>query len=134
MAGKTQKVEYATTRGWTYPNRAEVDATDEVKAAYQAWKTARAAKAKADYHEELAKMPKVGQSVRIIGGRKLPKGTIAEITWVGLDTFKEQASKRYSSGWEEILPFKYYADKYRVGLRLNDGKRVFVSAAHIEAI
>src|SRR4051812_33367012 len=34
--GNTERVTYASTRGWTYPNGATVDATDEVKAKYAA--------------------------------------------------------------------------------------------------
>jgi hypothetical protein len=35
--GAPEKYTYASTRGWTYPNHASVDATDDVKAKYRAW-------------------------------------------------------------------------------------------------
>lgn len=133
-ANEPIEIEYGTTRGWTYPNNATVDATDDVKALYSAYREKCRIEAKADHDAELAKMPAIGKRVKIIGGRKVGKGTVAEVVWFGKDTFKETARKRYASGYENILPFKYYADEYRVGIRLNDGTRVFVSANHVELI
>lgn len=134
VAGKTQKIEYATTRGWTYPNNAKVDATPEVIAAYEAWNEANRIKAVAEYEAERAKMPLIGATVRVVAGRKLPKGTIAEVVWFGKDNFKESQTKRYRSGWECILPFRYYPDEYRIGVRLITGERVFLAAKNVEKV
>lgn len=132
--GRAIRIEYATTRGWTYANSATVDATPEVLAAFAAWEESNRIKAIADYEAEKAKMPQLGRQVRVIGGRKLAKGTIGEVVWFGKDAFKEQRAKRYSSGWECILPFRYYPEEYRVGIRLINGERVFVSDEHIEMV
>lgn len=44
--GEPENIEYGTTRFWTYPAGATVDATDEVRALYESWLEARAAEAR----------------------------------------------------------------------------------------
>lgn len=74
-----EHVEYATTRGWTYPNGAKVDATPEVLAQVETyllkikrhslWNCAE---------KELSKI-EVGKSIEIVKGRKVAKGITGTI-------------------------------------------------------
>ncbi len=130
--GRSKEIEYATTRGWTYENSARVDATEEVKRLYAEEQRLYREARLAAHEAELAKMPKPGQVVVVTKGRKLPKGTEGEVTWVGKDKFKEARRARYRNQYADLLGFHYYPDEYRVGLRLKDGTRVFVSAENIE--
>ncbi len=86
--GQTKQVPYATTRGWTYPNWAGVDATPEVLAAYGAWKARLAALADKIRQEaqetirlRLERAPKLGDRARIVGGRK-SKGAEGLVFWI----------------------------------------------------
>jgi hypothetical protein len=132
--GKSKEIMYATTRGWTYANHAVKDATDEVKALYKAEQERLAAERKARHDAELAKMPSKGKTVKVIAGRKLPKGTQGVVFWIGLDSFKEARAARYRTGWECLLGFTYDAEKYRVGIQLANGEKVFVAANQVEIV
>lgn len=86
----TAQVQYASTRGWSYPNGAWVDATPEVLEAYKAFQaTQREAaekareKARKAAAEKAAKIPKKGDQVVVVGGRKVKQGTEGKILWVG---------------------------------------------------
>lgn len=82
-----KEVEYASTRGWTYFNGAEIDATEEVLSAYKKWqdklKAERVAaeQKRADARASIRdQMPRFGQSWRIKSRRsKVPHGTIVEV-------------------------------------------------------
>lgn len=112
-------VDYATTRGWTYLNSATVDATDEVKAkAAKFYENVafEALKAKA---AEAARKVAVGKSVKVVKGRKVPKGTEGTVFWVG-------PGRAYS----------YYAAKYgvpdRVGFKDAAGTTFWTAASNLE--
>lgn len=68
-----EHIEYASTRGWSYCNYAEIDASIELRRqAYEALLPATLKRA-----VELAGMnrqPKVGSTVRVVKGRKVPLG------------------------------------------------------------
>lgn len=132
--GKTEEIMYATTRGWTYPNNAEIDASPEVIAKYEAWREKCRLAEQARHDAEIAKMPKVGQKIRVIGGRKVAKGTVAEIFWFGKDKYKEARSSRYANPYAYLLGFHYHADEYRAGIRLIDGTKVFIAANQLEIV
>lgn len=70
----------------------------------------RMAEAEARAAEEEARVPRRGRTVRVVRGRKIPKGTVAEVFWFG--------ETRY--GW-------------RVGLEV-DGERVFTDARNVEVV
>lgn len=74
-------IEYATTRGWTYANGAEADATDEVKAAAAGWLAARDIESwnRATAHDALLVTGERGQGVEVIKGRKVPIGTTGHV-------------------------------------------------------
>lgn len=83
-AGRPKTVDYATTR---FPSdlTATVDATPEVRAAYDAYIEAKAAEAKARTEANLASRPDKGKLVKVIGGRKVPRGTVGHVFWTGYD-------------------------------------------------
>lgn len=108
----TKDVCYATTRGWTYANGAEVDATPEVLAAAQAWMRSlwlRDARA-----ENVARSlrPAIGKEVRILPtatGRnrrtkaygEIPAGTTGYVCAVKTDEYSRRntwASPRFRVG------------------------------------
>jgi hypothetical protein len=51
-----------------------------------------------------------GQTVEVVRGRKVPKGTAGEIVWVGVDSF----------------------GKARVGIKTADGETVFTAQSNVE--
>lgn len=102
---KFERVEYATTRGWTYFNNASVDATDEIKSEYAAHVAAHNAEHRAELARIEAAKPHLERLVRVVKGRKIATGTEGEICWIGLD----------------------YSRQPRVGLRLISGERVFTA-------
>jgi hypothetical protein len=92
--GTTDRVDYATTRGWTYPNSASVDATPEVLEAYAAFRKAADERRRAEHEasrkaelkaaiEREAKEPRKGGRAKVVKGRKVPKGTEGVVIWVG---------------------------------------------------
>lgn len=99
-------VEYGTTRAWTYPNHAEVDATPEVRAAYEVWKQAEADAMAAKMAEVEAKRPAVGKKVRVVRGRKVPIGTEGIIFWTG--------------GVRAYSPSRWASKSEKIGIALDD--------------
>jgi hypothetical protein len=118
-AGAPREVEYATTRGWTYANSATIDATPEVRAAYDAYRARLAAERQAAREALEAATPYAGKTVRVVKGRKIPVGTVAVVTWYG-------EGRSYGYGSREAGPM-------RVGLAI-DGERVYTDAGNVEVI
>ena len=121
--GAPERITYASTRGWTYPNGAAEDATPEVLAAYEAYcKKVRAeaealrvkerVEREAAAAERAAKAPRKGGVVRVVRGRKVKKGTEGRCFWVGTTSIGAE----------------------RVGIELANGERVFVAAEYVEAV
>lgn len=121
--GETKRVVYASTRGWTYPNGAAVDATPEVLAAYTAWTDKRRAEAMRLALEAEAKEPKVGRRVKVVKGRKVPIGSSGEVFWYGPDKFED---RRYTPS--------FMPRKMRCGVKLENGDKVFTAADNVEVI
>lgn len=117
-----EEVGYASTRGWTYPNNAVVDASPDVMSAYVEWK--RAQRAEQIRLQELreAATARVGKTVKVVRGRKVPQGTIGRVFWVGADNFR----RRYDGFCSDVPE--------RLGLELPSGARVFTAAANVEVI
>ena len=101
-------IEYGTTRAWTYPNHAEVDASAEVRAAYDEYRRVEADKAVAEYAKVEAAKPAKGKKVRVVRGRKVPIGTEGVIFWM-------DESRAYS-------PSKWAVKSVKVGIALDDVK------------
>ncbi len=111
--GRTVEVTFATTRGWTYPNHAEADATPEVVAAYQAWVLECDKRRREAYALAEARKPAVGKTLKVVRGRKVPIGTVGECCWVGA---------------------AYRGPGLRVGIRLLCGDKVYTDAKNVEVV
>jgi hypothetical protein len=120
-AGVPREIEYATTRGWTYANSATVDATPAVQEAYAEYRRERAEAQREAQAAAEAATPRVGTTVRVVRGRKIPVGTVAEVTWFG-------EGKVYGYGARYGLE-----PPMRVGLMI-DGERVYTAASNVEVI
>jgi len=133
--GEPERITYASTRGWTYANGANVDATPEVLAAYEAWRVARDARIRKEREEAEAKQPRKGKRVRVVGGRgpkghKGPwQGQEAEVFWRGADKFARSGQSALSLAY-----FGRFEDNDRVGLRFADGTKAFTSVRNVEVI
>jgi hypothetical protein len=122
--GTVDRVTYASTRGWTYPNGAAVDATDEVKAKYDAFVAKELAEARAAAAAREAAMPAKGKKAKTVrnvrGKNAVEAGVTGTIFWVGEDKF----SKSY-----------YGAPvKLRVGFEADDGRKVFLASNAVEVV
>lgn len=82
VANEPVKIIYGTTRGWTYPNGASVDATPEILQKHQTWKEAKAAREQSERDEKEAKKPSLGKTVTVVKGIKVPVGTTGKVFWV----------------------------------------------------
>lgn len=112
-----ETVEYASTRGWCYPNEAEVDAPAEVVAAAHAVIEQKRRQERA-YCERLQQLaPEFGRVVEITSGRGKAapfKGQRGEICWTG--------------------PAFGRSNETRVGVRLADGTKTFLPASGVHAV
>jgi len=122
--GAPESIMYASTRGWTYPNGATVDATEEVKAKYAAYCAVIAAERKAERERAEAAMPAKGKKAKTIravkGKSAIEKGVTGVIFWVGVDKF----SRSYYGA----------APKLRIGFEADDGRKVFIAGDAVEVI
>jgi hypothetical protein len=131
--GCKEQITYASTRGWTYPNNAVVDATPEVLAAVKAFEEAvyqaRVARIKAAE----AKIPSKGKKVRVVKGRKVGKGIEGVVFWMGRDPYQRDYSCSLSRAM--FHPAEMWQGRlYRIGIQLADGTKVFTSADNVEVI
>jgi hypothetical protein len=94
----TERIIFATTRGWTYPNNAVVDATPEVKAEYNAWCERMRAKAKAEREAKEAATPRKGKTLEVVKGRKVPVGTRGICIWMGSGQYGERVGIKDDAG------------------------------------
>lgn len=110
-----EEVLFMTTRCWCN-GTAECDATDDVlREVYRRQKKYAAAR----YDQEnilQAKKIQRGDTVRIVKGRKVPKGTEANCFWAG------RTYNMYSRHFED-----------RIGIEVN-GERVFIAAENAEPL
>ncbi len=115
--GAPERVTYASTRGWTYPNGAAVDATPEVAAKYAAYVEAERAAIRARNAEAEAKKPAKGKKAKttrkVRGKGAIEAGVEGVIFWAGRD--------RFNGGG-------------RVGFRAADGREVFIAANAVEVM
>ena len=110
------KVLYETTRCGC-SGRAEIDATPDVlRKVYRYWKNIGRALFDSESNPTQAKKPRVGDTVRVIGGRKVKKGTEGKVFWTGT------CRNPYSRCTEN-----------RLGIEV-DGNRVFINEEQAELI
>ncbi len=95
---------------------AEIDATPDVLRKLYRWYKKNATIDFDMRNEEMAQKPAKGDQVMVIKGRKVKKGTIAEVFWAGT----------------RFNPYSYQ-DEERVGLVV-DGEKVFISAENVEVL
>lgn len=122
--GAAVEVQYGTTRFWSYPTLgSSVDATPDVLAKYEAWQAKQAAERAARSAAIEARTPRKGRTVRVIGGRKIPKGTEAVVFW-------ERITERGFEGTDG----NWWPAKGRIGLEVPGTGRVFVDAGQVEVV
>lgn len=122
-----KEVGYATTRGWTYGNYATIDATPEVldkaknyyaKLLFERLKAAAAAD---------ARTPKVGKTVKVVKGRKVPLGTVGEVFWTGEGGYFGPRPRFRSGAWST-------KGEPRIGLKTEAGEKFFLPAKNVEVL
>ena len=110
-------VEYDTTRCGA-GGRAEIDATEDVlREVYRHHKRNAASYFDSVYNEKLAKTVKVGDTIKVVRGRKVPKGTVGKVFWIG------SSYNYYSRDTEE-----------RVGIEKEDGSKAFLPLEYVNVI
>lgn len=94
-----QEIQFGTTRGWSYPTLgSHVDATPAVQAEYETWLAEKRREAEAARAAELARAPGRGKTLKVVKGRKVPKGTVGVCIWVGNGTWGERVGIKDSQG------------------------------------
>lgn len=120
-----REIEYASTRAWTYPNYAEVDATDEVKEKYAKWcRTAE------EYQHRVAEEKekhtvRVGKWVRIVKGRKY-LGKEGVVKWQGANSFRTY----YANGYNR--PDALH--NQRIKVEMDNGETFFTDYLNAEVV
>lgn len=137
--GEPVTVQFATTRGWTYPLLAtRVDATPEVRAAYDAWRAVKLEEQRVAAAAKEAATPRIGKTVEVTvpvtrGKSKCAAGERGEVFWLGKDGFAR--GDRYSSPMQRSImnaidPLR----DFRVGLKLADGRKVFLPIGSVKVV
>lgn len=111
-----EEVQFASTRGPSYENYVTLDATPEVAAAYESWKTARETAARAAATAREAATPRVGKTVRVVAGRKVPRGTVGTVVWYGTSKFGYSRTPTYRVGLKDSTGTVHYTDANNVAV------------------
>ncbi len=143
-ANEPREIQYATTRGWTYPNGASIDATPELRERYEAHLAGlRQAAAERRARCEAA-TPTIGKRVRVVRGRKVPIGTVGAVVWYGQarvyganypNGYKAHARDQHRLVDSLLPPATGLKEGMRVGI-LVDGTqdKLFLSAKNVDVI
>lgn len=114
--GEPETIEFASTRGWSYPCYASSpDATPEIRAAYDAWEAEAERKYRELEAEREARTPKCGKTLKVVRGRKVPIGTTGVCIWTG--------SARYG-----------YTVTKRVGIKDAEGAVYWTAMSNVEVV
>lgn len=145
--GKPIEVMYASTRGWTYPCGASVDADEETLAKYQAHLEREHIAYMAQCAAWEARKAKKGRRVRFVRATRnkavgtIPAGTQGEVFWYGeareFGAMPRGGYKEHSRGMRGLMQAHMLGDPNegkRCGVQLPDGTRVFVNATALEVI
>lgn len=104
-----KEIQYATTMGWCYNNRAVIDATPEIEQKYKEYQEIK----RQEYLKKLAEQEALevtkGKKLQVIKGRKILHGTIGICFWAGETRFGRS-----------------------VGLQLANGEKVFTAEKNVE--
>lgn len=134
-----EHIEYASTRGWSYPNHAEIDATPEVLAKVEAVNTETRKVDEARRALREARTPTKGKRVVITkpvtrGVNTVEAGVEGDVFYFGADKYYN--GNRYLSPMQasliQSLGIRDPRQGHRVGVALNDGRKVFVKALNVE--
>jgi len=104
--GQPRKIIYATTRAWSYPCVAVVDATPEIKATYSEWEANHKLVWDAYHKEVAAYVPEKGKLAKSITTKGKAKDLEGEIFWIGDSKFNGEKT---------------------VGIRDEDGRSAYVA-------
>jgi hypothetical protein len=123
--GRIRRVDDGTTR-FAAPPSARVDATPEIQA--------EAEVALADYffrqmqNAAGARATKItiGKRVKAVRGRKVAIGAEGTVFWLGWNDFQTRYANSYSA--------KREGNEDRVGIKLDDGTKVFAAKANFEVV
>lgn len=120
--GCVRTIEDGTTRFAAPSKYMAPDASAEVREKARAWWAATVGP-KQGYNVLMGQRLAidVGSAVKVVKGRKISKGTTAQVVWKGKDAYYR------SYGLAYVLP----ARAFRLGLRLEDGTRVFTSMENV---
>lgn len=121
----SERVVYATTRGWTYPNGATVDASPEVEAEYKEYLDKQAKKYQKALEERNAQDPTTGKRVKVVGGRT-HKGEEGRVFWRGTNQFRTY----YRNGYNRPTDPR----NQRVGIETDGGEKFFVPLTQVVVI
>jgi hypothetical protein len=121
-----QEIQFATTRGWSYPCLASrVDATPEIMAKYEKHLEELRESQRRLREKRAAANPTKGKIVRVIRGRK-HKDKEGRIFWRGVNKFRTY----YRNGYNR--PDSLH--NQRIGIETEGGERFFVSADYVTVI
>jgi len=115
---KIKIVTYASTRGWTYLNGCVIDATLEVREAAAKYQNDRLRAVQVSAMNASERVASVGKTVKVTKGRKVPKGVIGEVFWVGAD--------KYAGN--------HYGTQHRVGITTETGEKHFTAMSNVEVL
>jgi len=124
-SGSIKRVEYATTRGWTYLNGAAVDATPEVREKAAKFYAALALAANLSKAAATARKPEIGKRVKVVKGRNVPKGTEGDIFWVGEGRYFGPVPRYRTGAWSTAAP-------RRLGIRDDAGTTHWTAETNVE--
>lgn len=115
-----RSIEYATTRAWTYDCWASVDATPEVIEKANAWLYKWALGVVKDQMtreaEQAARTVGLGDTVKVVRGRKVPLGTQGTVIWMGEQSYNGSYPKK------------------RIGLKDAEGTAHWTALSNVEKI
>jgi hypothetical protein len=123
---KTEHIEFASTRGWSYPcYGSKPDATDETKAAATEYARACYLSSLFSKNRTTARTPVHGRAVKVVKGYtnkgvKVAVGTEGDIFWTG-------ESQNFSGS-------RWFRPEPMIGFRALDGTRTFTKAANVEVL
>ena len=118
---RPREVEYATTRGWTYPNSALEDATPEIIEKWRAYER-RARQLETARALRVDGRVKLARDYRSKAAGPLTRGIAGDVFWLGPDVNRT----RYAN--------PHAATPQRVGVEFADGRRAFFADIDLEVV
>ena len=120
--GEPESIEFASTRGWSYPcYGSSPDATPEVRAAYRAYLDRLEASRRKRAQEIRDAMPDRNKTLKVVKGRKVPVGLEGRCFWALVEMT-----------YGPLGMFRGYTG--RVGIEAADGSRHFTNVTNVEVI